>query len=89
MALVPRQTGSSIKAFILAAAYEAGAEPRDMINGPGPCTVPDFVDGVEQTKTVKRSLVNSVRSMVRTHGCRATAASCASATRWVCTASPT
>lgn len=52
MALVPRQTGSSIKAFILAAAYEAGAQPRDMINGPGPCTVPDFVDGVEQTFTV-------------------------------------
>jgi penicillin-binding protein 1A len=53
MALVPRQTGSSIKAFILAAAYEAGAQTRDIINGPGPCTVPDFVDGVEQTKTVE------------------------------------
>lgn len=52
MAFVPRQTGSSIKAFILAAAYEAGAEIDDVINGPGPCTVPDFVDGVETTKTV-------------------------------------
>ncbi|MEY4175215.1 MAG: hypothetical protein RI900_2380 [Actinomycetota bacterium] len=52
MALVPRQTGSSIKAFILAAAYEAGAETRDIINGPGPCTVPDYSDGVESTFTV-------------------------------------
>ena len=53
MALVPRQTGSAIKAFILAAAYEAGAEPDDVINGVQPCTVPDFVDGVETIKTVE------------------------------------
>jgi penicillin-binding protein 1A len=52
MALVPRQTGSALKAFILAAAYEAGAETKDIINGPGPCTVPDFVDGRPTTKTV-------------------------------------
>ena len=41
MALVPRQTGSSIKAFILAAAYEAGAQTNDIINGTAPCAVPD------------------------------------------------
>jgi penicillin-binding protein 1A len=52
MALVPRQTGSSIKALILASAYEAGAETKDIINGPGPCTVPDFSDGKPSTKVV-------------------------------------
>lgn len=52
MALVPRQTGSSIKAFILAAAFQAGAQTNDLINGFRPCTVPDFVDGLETTKTV-------------------------------------
>ncbi len=53
MALVPRQTGSAIKAFILAAAYQAGAQTTDVINGVQPCTVPDFVDGRETTKTVR------------------------------------
>ena len=33
MALVPRQTGSSIKMFILAAAIQAGAQPNDTIDG--------------------------------------------------------
>jgi len=41
MALVPRQTGSSIKMFILAAALEAGAEPSDLIDGTLPCTLPN------------------------------------------------
>jgi len=41
MSLVPRQTGSSIKAFILAAAYQAGAQTNDIINGTAPCAVPD------------------------------------------------
>ncbi len=41
MSLVPRQTGSSIKAFILAAAYETGAQTNDIINGTAPCAVPD------------------------------------------------
>ena len=53
MALVPRQTGSALKAMILATAYEAGAQPNDIINGTAPCTVPDFKDGRETTKTVK------------------------------------
>jgi penicillin-binding protein 1A len=38
MALVPRQTGSSIKLFILAAALQAGAQPTDVIDGTTPCT---------------------------------------------------
>ncbi len=46
MTLVPRQTGSSIKAFILAAAYEAGAQTNDIINGTAPCSVPDEGDKV-------------------------------------------
>ena len=46
MTLVPRQTGSSIKAFILAAAFEAGAQTNDIINGTAPCAVPDEGDKV-------------------------------------------
>ena len=43
MALSPRQTGSSIKMFILAAAVQAGAQQNDLIDGTDPCTfaVPD------------------------------------------------
>ncbi len=38
MALSPRQTGSSIKMFILAAAVQAGAQQNDLIDGTDPCT---------------------------------------------------
>ncbi|MEY2581845.1 MAG: penicillin-binding protein [Ilumatobacteraceae bacterium] len=41
MALVPRQTGSSIKIFILAAALQAGVQPDDVIDGTSPCVLPD------------------------------------------------
>ena len=41
MALVPRQTGSSIKFFILAAALQAGAQPNDVIAGDRPCRLPN------------------------------------------------
>ncbi|MEO7397608.1 MAG: transglycosylase domain-containing protein, partial [Ilumatobacteraceae bacterium] len=41
MALVPRQTGSSIKFFILAAALQAGAQPNDLIEGTRPCVLPN------------------------------------------------
>ncbi len=41
LALRPRQTGSSIKLFILAAAVQAGALPTDIIDGTRPCTLPD------------------------------------------------
>ncbi len=55
MSLVPRQTGSSIKSMILATAYEAGAQTNDIINGPGPCTVPDFTDGRPSLKVVENT----------------------------------
>jgi penicillin-binding protein 1A len=41
MALSPRQTGSSIKMFILAAAVQAGAQANDVIDGQAPCTLPN------------------------------------------------
>ena len=41
MALVPRQTGSSIKLFVLAAALQAGVQPIDVIDGTAPCTLPN------------------------------------------------
>ncbi|MFN5603908.1 MAG: transglycosylase domain-containing protein, partial [Actinomycetes bacterium] len=41
MALAPRQTGSSIKMFILAAAIAAGAQGDDLIDGTLPCTLPN------------------------------------------------
>lgn len=41
MALSPRQTGSSIKMFILAAAVQAGAQTNDLIDGTDPCTLPN------------------------------------------------
>ncbi|MDQ3468705.1 MAG: penicillin-binding protein, partial [Actinomycetota bacterium] len=41
MALAPRQTGSSIKLFILAAALQAGAQPDDLIDGPKTCILPN------------------------------------------------
>ena len=41
MALAPRQTGSSQKTFILAAALQAGATPDDIIDGTRPCVLPN------------------------------------------------
>src|SRR6056297_2496846 len=47
MALSPRQTGSSVKMFILAAAVQAGAQANDVLDGvrgcsfPNPCGEPD------------------------------------------------
>jgi penicillin-binding protein 1A len=41
MALVPRQTGSSIKFFILAAAIQAGAQGTDIIDGRRGCLLPN------------------------------------------------
>lgn len=36
-----RQTGSSIKMFVLAAALQAGIQPDDLIDGTLPCTLPN------------------------------------------------
>jgi len=41
LALRRRQTGSSIKMFILTAALEAGVEGTDLIDGTLPCTLPN------------------------------------------------
>ncbi len=41
MALSPRQTGSSIKMFILSAAVQAGAQQNDVLDGTKPCTLPN------------------------------------------------
>jgi penicillin-binding protein 1A len=41
MALQPRQTGSSIKLFILAAALQAGVQPLDVIDGRVGCVLPN------------------------------------------------
>jgi len=58
LALRPRQTGSSIKIFILSAAIEAGAEPTDVIDGTLPCTLPnpgDPKDPFEITSGVSKA----------------------------------
>jgi len=55
MALVPRQTGSSIKAFILAAALEAGAQPNDIINGSDGCSMPNYENGKQSTLVIAGS----------------------------------
>ena len=47
MALAPRQTGSSQKLFILAAALQAGASPDDVIDGQRPCVLPNPGDPTE------------------------------------------
>lgn len=47
MAISPRQTGSSIKLFILAAAIQAGALPDDRIDGTRPCVLPNPGDPSE------------------------------------------
>jgi penicillin-binding protein 1A len=41
MALSPRQTGSSVKLFILAAAVQAGAQANDVLDGTRPCVLPN------------------------------------------------
>lgn len=41
MALAGRQTGSSIKMFVLAAAVQAGAQANDVLDGTRPCTLPN------------------------------------------------
>lgn len=41
MALSPRQTGSSIKMFILASAVQAGAQQNDLLDGPQQCVLPN------------------------------------------------
>lgn len=59
LALRTRQTGSSIKLFILAAAVQAGAQANDLIDGTRPCTLPNPDNPAEPfqiTGGVSRSL---------------------------------
>lgn len=44
MAIAPRQTGSSVKMFILSAAVQAGAQQNDVIDGTDPCVLPNPAD---------------------------------------------
>ena len=65
LALRRRQTGSSVKMFILAAALQAGVLPDDLIDGTLPCTLPNPgkpEEPFEITQGVSRG-VSTLRSM--------------------------
>lgn len=53
LALRRRQTGSSIKMFVLAAAIEAGVQGSDLIDGTLPCTMPNPEQPDEPFKITK------------------------------------
>lgn len=55
LTLNPRQTGSSIKMFILAAAVQAGAQGNDLIDGPGSCVLPNPGNNAEPTFPISGS----------------------------------
>ena len=60
MALSPRQTGSSVKLFILSAAVQAGAQANDLLDGTRPCQLPNPGNEAEPfiiTDAVNRGLV--------------------------------
>jgi penicillin-binding protein 1A len=60
MALSPRQTGSSVKMFILAAAVQAGAQANDVLDGTRPCVLPNPGNEAEPfiiTDAVNRGVV--------------------------------
>jgi penicillin-binding protein 1A len=60
MALSPRQTGSSVKMFILAAAVQAGAQQNDVLDGTRPCVLPNpgnEAEPFEITDAVNRGVV--------------------------------
>ena len=60
MAISPRQTGSSVKVFILAAAVQAGAQANDLLDGTKPCTLPNPGNEAEPfiiTDAVNRGVV--------------------------------
>jgi penicillin-binding protein 1A len=64
MTVRTRQTGSSVKFFILAAAMQAGVQDTDVINGTRPCTLPnpgDPSDPFEITDAVSRG-VDTIRA---------------------------
>jgi penicillin-binding protein 1A len=65
MALSPRQTGSSIKLFILAAAVQAGAQANDIIDGTKPCELPN--PGNEDEPFVITDAVNGGLATLQSH----------------------
>ena len=57
MALRPRQTGSSIKFFVLAAVLQAGGQPDDIIDGANNCTFD--VPGQKQPFVIKDAVMRA------------------------------
>ncbi len=72
MALSPRQTGSSVKLFILSAAVQAGAQQNDVLDGTAPCTLPNPGDEAEPftiTDAVSRGVVTLQEHTTRSINC--------------------
>jgi membrane peptidoglycan carboxypeptidase len=72
MALQPRQTGSSIKIFILSAAVQAGAQQNDVLDGTKPCTLPNPDDPKNPftiTDAVGRGVVTLQEHTTRSINC--------------------
>ena len=66
VAMRRRQTGSSVKMFILAAAMEAGLLPDDVIDGTLPCTLPNPGNDAEPTFLISNGVsqpVSNLRTM--------------------------
>jgi len=66
VAMRRRQTGSSVKMFILAAAMEAGLLPEDVIDGTLPCTLPNPGNDEEPTFLISNGVsqpVSNLRTM--------------------------
>ena len=68
MALSPRQTGSSIKMFILSAAVQAGAQANDLLDGTRPCVLPN--PGNEAEPFVITDAVNGGVATLQSHTTR-------------------
>lgn len=65
MALSPRQTGSSIKFLILAAAVQAGAQAGDVIDGVRGCTLPNAGDPNQPFFQINGGAAGSVANLAQ------------------------
>ena len=65
LALRRRQTGSSVKMFVLAAALEAGILPEDVIDGTLPCTLPNPGNDEEPTFLISNGVSEPVGTLWR------------------------
>jgi len=63
VAMRRRQTGSSVKMFILAAAMEAGLLPDDVIDGTLPCTLPNPGNDEEPTFLISNGVSQPVANL--------------------------